>query len=199
MQKYVRVLIFLSLVVCSACQQQEQKGIQEEILSEEQTPFLPVTDFILGQLNELDQLPVSPLRISIDGDVRDSVWMKREDMRRLASPFLHPLIDSLSMTKYFIGKSFLDQTINAYTFSYDAKTKLPDSIVLIHWDVYIDPQKNNVQRIYMVKEDTLNAGHVTTQLTWTTGAWFSIRTIVQFPDKEPRMKEELIKWNFNDE
>ena len=92
----------------------------------------------------------------------------------------------------------MDQTINAITFSYDAKTKLPDSIKLNHWDVYIDPQKNTVQRIYLVKEETINGESVTTQLTWKVNKWCSIRTIVQQPNKDPQVKEEIMKWDFDE-
>lgn len=198
MQKYFRVIIFISILFCTACQGKEQKNTPGKISSEEQISFFPVTDFLLGQLSEIEKLPVTPLKINFNGNKQDSTWLKREDIRKLASPFLQPVIDSLSMAKYFSGKSFLDQTINAFTFSYDAKTQLPDSIKLIHWDVYIDPQKNNIQRIYMVKEDHTNAGNITMQLTWKANKWFSIRTIIESKDKEPEVKEEILKWDFNE-
>ncbi len=198
MQKYSRVILFISILFCSACRGKEQKNIPGQISSEEPISFFPVTDFLLGQLSEIDNLPVTPLKININGEKHDSTWMKREDIRKLAFPFLHPVIDSVFMVKYFAGKSFLDQTINAFTFSYDLKTQLPDSIKLIHWDVYIDPQKNTVQRIYMVKEDSNHAAHITTQLTWNANKWFSVRTITQPPGKEPEVKEEILKWDFDD-
>jgi hypothetical protein len=198
MQKNLRVIILISILFCSACQGNKQKNIQGEISSEEPISFFPVTDFLLGQLGEIDKLPVTPLQININGDQQDSTWLKREDIRKLALPFLHPVIDSTSMAKYFVGKSFLDQTINAFTFSYDAKTKLPDSIKLVHWDVYVDPQKNDVQRIYMVKEDIINTAHIITQLTWKSNKWFSVRTIIQSPGKEAEVKEEILKWDFNE-
>lgn len=198
MQIYLRVIIFISVLFCSACHGKEQKNIPGDISPEETISFFPVTDFLLGQLSEIDKLPVTPLKININGTKQDSIWLKREDIRKLALPFLHPVIDSASIAKYFIGKSFLDQTINAITFSYDAKTHLPDSIKLIHWDVYIDPQKNDVRRIYMVKEDSIKAAHITTQLTWMANKWFSIRTIIQPPGKEPEVKEEILKWDFNE-
>ena len=172
--------------------------IHGSISSEVPISFFPVTDFLLGQLSEIDNLPVTPLKININGKKQDSTWLKREDIRKLAAPFLYPVIDSVFMAKYFAGKSFLDQTINAFTFSYDVKTQLPDSIKLIHWDVYIDPQKNNVQRIYLVKEDSKHAANITTQLTWNTNKWFSVRTIIQSPGKEPEVKEEIMKWDFDD-
>ena len=198
MRKFLRVIIFIPILFCSACQENKTKNIPREISSEEPLSFFPVTDFLLGQLSEIDKLPVTPLKIDINGDKRDSIWLKREDVRRLAFPFLHPVIDSASMIKYFVGKSFLDQTINAFTFSYDAKTHLPDSIKLVHWDVYIDPQKNDVQRIYMVKEDKNNTAHTTTQLTWKANKSFSIRTIVQPPGKEPSITEQILKWDFDE-
>ncbi len=198
MQKYLRIIIYISALFFSACQGKEQKNIPKEVLVEEQVSFFPVTDFLLGQLNEIEKLPVTPLQININGNKYDSSWLKREDIRKMASPFLHPVIDSASMATYFVGKSFLDQTINAFTFSYDAKTKLPDSIKLIHWDVYVDPTKNDVQRIYMVKEEDSNIGHMTTQLTWMSNKWFSVRTIDQATGKEPEVKEEIVKWDFND-
>ena len=36
---------------------------------------------------------------------------------------------------------------------------------LNHWDIYIDPQKDTVQRVYMVREEIINEATVTTQLT----------------------------------
>ncbi|MEO6219722.1 MAG: hypothetical protein ABIO81_04790 [Ginsengibacter sp.] len=198
MQRCFRAILFAGLVLYLSCQGKEQKNIPGEISIKKPVEFFPVTDFILGQLGEIDNLPITPLKINIDGEKKDSAWMKREDIRRVAFPFLSPVIDSLSMVKYFNGKSFLDQSINAFTFSYDAKAKLPDSIKLIHWDVYIDPHKNNVQRIYMVKEDSLNSNLITTQLTWKANQWLSIRTIVQSAGKAPLIKENIVKWDFNE-
>lgn len=199
MQIYLRRVIFISILFCSACHGEEKENIPtQKNSSGESIPFFPVTDFLLGQLNEIDKLPVTPLQININGNKQDSTWLKREDIRKRALPFLQPVIDSTLTEKYFAGKSFLDQTINAVTFSYDAKTRLPDSIKLVHWDVYIDPQKNDVQRIYMVKEDRNNAAHTTTQLTWKANKSFSIRTIVQPPGKEPGITEQILKWDFDE-
>ena len=157
-----------------------------------------MTEFLKGQIKEIENLPVTPLKIDIDGVRHDSSWIDKKEIKNYAEPFLHPLIDSSSMANIFSGKAFLDQTIDAFTFSYDAKVKLPDSIRLTHWDVYIDPHKNNVQRIYMIKTDSINSGQVTTQLTWVAGKWFSIRNITNVPDGEPTIKEEIFKWDFDE-
>lgn len=197
MQKFITVICTASIFFLCACHTSKEKQVELNNNTEETQSFFPVTDFLLGQLNITDSLPITPLKITISGNRQDSVWLKKEDIRKFAFPFLHPVIDSISMRNYFTEKSFMDQTINAITFSYDAKTKLPDSIKLNHWDIYIDPQKNTVQRIYLVKEETKNGESVTTQLTWKVNKWCSIRTIVQQPNKDPQLKEEIMKWDFD--
>jgi len=198
MQKFLRVICSVLLFFFSACHNKEVTQVPQINNTEETQSFFPVTDFLMGQLNEIEGLPVTPLKITVSDDKRDSLWLKKKDIRIFALPFLHPVIDSNSMQNFFTEKSFMDQTINAITLSYDPKTKVPDSIKLNHWDVYIDPQKNKIQRIYLVKEEFINGESVTTQLTWKVNKWCSIRTIVQQPKKEPQVKEEIMKWDFDD-
>ena len=198
MQKFIKVICSSLLFFFSACHNKEVKQVAPINNTEETQSFFPVTDFLLGQLNEIESLPITPLKIIVTDNKRDSVWLKKKDTRIFALPFLHPVIDSISMQKFFTEKSFMDQTINAVTLSYDPKIKLPDSIKLNHWDVYIDPQKNTVQRIYMVKEEIVNGESVTTQLTWKVNKWCSIRTIVQQLKTAPLVKEEIMKWDFDD-
>jgi len=159
---------------------------------------LPVTSFLKGQLLEIDSMATTPLKITAENGKTDSVWLKLKDIRLAAAPFLTPVIDSATMTSLFSEKSFLDQTINAYTFTHDPKVKLPDSMDLRHWDVYMSPQTNTITRIYMVKEKTEQNVKIITQLTWFSNKWFSIRTITQTPGKEPEIKEEKMIWNFDD-
>lgn len=186
------------ILFCYSCHEPAQKNVPIEKPTAVPVSFFPVTEFIKGQIEEIQHLPVTPLKIEIDGKVQDSSWIDKKDIRRFASPFLHPEIDSANLSNLFSDKSFLDQTIDAVTFSYDAKGKLPDSMKLRHWDVYIDPHQNNVQRIYMVKEDTIDSQPATVQLTWVAGKWFSIRTIVQVTNKEPMIKEQMLKWSFDE-
>lgn len=160
--------------------------------------IFPVTNFLKGQLKMLDSMEITPLKMITSNGKTDSIWLKRKDIRPEAASFLTPLVDSASMSSLFSEKSFLDQTINSYTFSYDPRGKLPDSIKLTHWDVYMSPQTNSVTRIYMVKENVGNDTDVTTQLTWFVNKWFSIRTIKQPKGKQPEITEEKMIWDFDD-
>ena len=151
------------------------------------TIFFPVTEFIKGRLVELDSLQLAPLKIVTENGKADSFWLKRNDIRSFAQPFLTPEIDSAHLSKFFTSTSFLDQTINAFTFSYDPIGQLPDSMALRRWDVYVDPEKNTVKRVFIIK----HVDGVDMQLTWTTD-WCQIITIKE--DKVVR--EEKMVWGF---
>lgn len=199
MQKRLLPLVWLITLLYSSCSDQtSQTSQQPGTDSTVNKTFFPVTEYIRGQLNEIDSLPLTPLKIITHNGKHDSTWMKKEDIRPFAQPFLSPEIDTTNLKSLFKERSFLDQTINAFTFSYDAVNDLPDTLQLRRWDVYIDPKKNKVTRIYMIKEIIGNTGSQKLQLTWKSDQWCKITTITERPGKEPDIKEETMKWDFTE-
>ena len=198
MQKRCALFIFGIVFLFSACNSSnvDQPASKPNTTTDNET-FFPVTEFLKGQLTILDSMQVTPLKTTEINGKTDSAWVNRDSIRAFAMPFLTPVIDSISLSPFFTASSFLDQTINAITFTYDANTKLPDSVKLRHWDVYIDPQTGTVRRIYIVKENEINGAVTTTQMTWKTEEGCSIRTIKQLPGKGQEIKEEKMKWNFD--
>ena len=120
--------------------------------NEENSSVFPVTEFLTGQLNIIENSPVTPLKLIIKGDHVDSVWISRDSVRSFAEPFFNPVIDSASLSSYFDGESFLDQTINSVTFTYDANQSLPKDISLRTIDVYVNPDLGTITRVYLLKE-----------------------------------------------
>ena len=198
MQKRCTLFILGILFLFSACNSSNVKtSASKPNTTTDNETFFPVTEFLKGQLTILDSMQVTPLKTTEVNGKTDSAWVNRDSIRAFAMPFLTPVIDSVSLSPYFSASSFLDQTINAITFSYDANPKLPDSMKLRHWDVYIDPLTGTVRRIYIVKEDEINGIVTTTQMTWKTEEGCSIRTIKQLPGKGQEITEEKMKWNFD--
>ncbi|MEO9003831.1 MAG: hypothetical protein ABI288_03795 [Ginsengibacter sp.] len=198
MQKLLPFILIGFAFFLNSCHSKKNNVEDSKNDSSELASIFPVTDFLKGQLRMIDSMQTTPLKLIISNGKTDSMWLKREDIRTDATTFLQPVIDSITMSPLFSEKSFLDQTINAFTFSYDPKVRLPDSLHLTHWDVYINPQSREVQRIYLVKETNESNNHIITQLTWATDGWYSIRTITQSPGKnEPDVKEEKMIWSFD--
>ena len=149
--------------------------------------FFPVTVYLKGEIFNIKKSGVNPLKYTTVNDRTDSVWLKIEELDAALQEFLHPEIDSANLITLFTEKSFLDQSINAVTLTYDPAVILPDSMKLKHWDVYIDPQSNKVKRIYMVKDVNKNK---TLQLTWLTNQWCKIVSIVTNEKGESKIEKE---------
>ncbi|MEP7237086.1 MAG: hypothetical protein ABI685_04455 [Ferruginibacter sp.] len=183
------VMILLS---CNNSGKTEEAAIEKE--PPEKQSFFPVTTFLKGEIYNIKKDGINPLKYSTVNGHTDSVWLKVEELDAALAEFLHPEIDSSNLVSLFTEKSFLDQSIYAITFTYDASVPLPDSMQLKHWDVYIDPEFNTVKRIYMVKEISKT---LTLQLTWVSKKWCKITSIVTDKNGETKVeKEEKIIWDF---
>jgi len=193
----IKFLSFIGLVVLfySCTEQKQQDSQRQKPGSKKEYMFFAVTDYIRGQLSEIDSLPITPLRIVSHKGWQDSVWMKKENIRPFAGPLLHPEIDSAYLNNFYEEKSFLDQTINSITLTYEPKNDSADFKTII---IYIDPTKNKVTRIYLVKEIVGSTGNQTIQLTWKSNKWCKITTIIEQKDNPPDIKEEVMKWDFNE-
>lgn len=191
--------IIISIFVCSfflySCADHgkpvEQLAAKDTL---EKQKFFPVTDYLEGEIYNIKKSGVNPLKYTTVNDHTDSVWIKIEELDSVVAEFLHPRIDSANLVTLFSGKSFLDQSLNAVTFTYDAAVTLPDSMKLKHWDVYIDPKTSKVKRIYMLKEIDKTK---TLQLTWMNGQWCKITTIGTDVNGVMKVeKEEKLIWDF---
>ncbi|MEP7079362.1 MAG: hypothetical protein ABI784_01475 [Ginsengibacter sp.] len=193
MRKYVTGYCLIIIILFS-CQSSSVKNQQSP---EEKVEVFPVTDFLLGQVNEIAVMPVTLLKITNQGNHQDSQWISRDSIHKLSIPFLFPVIDSAHFNKNYSAHSFLDQTVNAFTFTYDAIKSSSDTFPLTHVDVYIDPESRKVQRIYMIKEKSIEGKTRTQQLTWNTQDGFMIRTIIKDAnDSVARIIEEKVLWKF---
>lgn len=158
--------------------------------------FFPVTNYIKGQIASIKNGNINPILVVKQGSKTDSSWIQPGDAEKILSEFLSPEIDTVNMKSLYAQKSFLDQTVNAFTFTYDPIATLPDSLELQHWDVYVDPEKYNVRRIYLVKNKEKGKRQI--QLTWLNNSSAKIISIVHKPDGSPLVeKETILTWNFN--
>jgi hypothetical protein len=153
--------------------------------------FFPVTSFLKGEILSIKTGGVTPVKKITKGNKTDSLWLKMENLDSTFIDFLNPIIDTANLKTTFEEKKFLDQTINAFTFTYDP-IKAND-FAFVHWDVYVDPESSKVTRIYLVKK--INE-EKTLQLTWQTGKWCKVVTLINNNNKTIIEKEELTYWTF---
>lgn len=201
----MKIIVFVAgiLLIAAGCRSSSNKQPQTldtiTVASEvKKDSFFPVTSFIKGQLLILDSLPVTPLHTIAINNKIDSIWIKKNQLISLLSPFISQEIKETNLINFFKETSFNDQTLNAVTFTYDPLKALPDSISLRHWDVYIDPESGKITKIYMVKQLKEKDSLITQQQTWKTGKWAMIVTLLNKPDGNIQLvKKDTFIWDFN--
>ncbi|MDB5201600.1 MAG: hypothetical protein JWQ27_1009 [Ferruginibacter sp.] len=162
--------------------------------TEAHSNFFPVSSYIRGQIKGLKTDAANPLSVTTVNGQSDSSWLRLEQLDSIFKPFVEPVIDTANLIGFFSEKKFLDQSLDAFTFTYDPIGKLPDSMLLQHYDVYVNPETGFVKRVYLMKK-TATGGEQ--QLTWLADNWAKIVDIRNDASGKPSvMKEQLIKWKF---
>jgi hypothetical protein len=172
----------------------EQSGAAE-IAKDSAEDFFPVTTYLRGEIAQIKSIGITPIKKHIKNDVTiDSSWLKPEDYLKEFADFLTPEIDSTNLMPWYSQSKFLDQSVDAFTFTYEPVKALPDSMPLLHWDVYIDPKKQNVRRVFIRKKVSADEEK---QLTWQSGKWCKIVTIKNTGTNVAIINEVKIEWSFD--
>jgi hypothetical protein len=194
--KFGSVVFFL--IIFAGCGSNETPAVNSETIVAEQKQeenYFPVTTYIRGQLNDIKHSAVNPLRIVTRNNHVDSTWLKIESIDTIFNVFLTPVIDTANLKPFFSESKFLDNSVGSYTWTYEPKKTLPDTLSLQRWTVYVDPNTQRVSSIFMVKglQDKSQL-----QLYWLAD---SAGKIVQIRDSAGTAvieKETLIKWDFDE-
>lgn len=171
-----------------------------EIADSTTTFFFPVTSFLKGQFMQLDSLPVTVLQLRTFDNKTDSSWISIAEMKPKLAPFLSFEIGQQNLLQYFKETKFNDQSVDAITYTYDPLPTLPDTFLLRHWDIYINPKIGMVRRVYLLQHINQNGQSITRQLTWQTNKWAKIVTILNYPGGKSKIESEIkFVWDLSED
>jgi hypothetical protein len=186
--------LFFVLSTLISCHQNENSAIEKNELTEvDTTPeapsFFPLGNFIKGQIVDIKNSGINPIKITTVNKLPDTSWIHVEEFEKVFGEFFMPFIDSTSLQPFFKENKFFDQTLNAITLTYTSVGKVPDSIPWKYWNIYIEPETNKITRIFMVKSLSIDR---TRQLTWIPGV--SAKAVTISPNGA---EDEInIKWSY---
>ena len=194
-------ILYAILFFFVSCKSHEIKDGTNKIVAIDSTSikvepknFFPVTDYIKGQIFEIKNGGVNPMKFVTINNHTDSGWLKMEKLNDEVVDFLSPEIDTTNLISLFSEKKFMDQTLDAITLTYDPIKSLPDTFSFQHWDVYVDPNKNTVRSVYLVKK---MPGNKTQLLTWESGKSCNIKTVSSDSSGKVLIEKEItLKWHF---
>ena len=189
-------LLLGMLLLTTACNSKKEKSSEvaktnqpQVIIADTATNFFPVTSYLRGEIFGIKNGGITPLKKTTVGKKTDSIWIQLNEFETEFASFLYPVIDTANLKNIFNEKKFLDQTLNAFTFTYDPSNSTADTFAFKHWDVYVDPESNKVTRIYLAK--TVDA-QTELKLFWQSGKWCKIITV----KNAAIVKEEKISWSY---
>lgn len=156
--------------------------------------LFPITEIIEGDIYNAAQQPVTPLEKIIINNRTDSFLRKREEIKNWAAPFLNPTLDSAALSKYFIEKSFLDKTIDAFTIIYERKDNAEANTPWQICNLYIDPKTNKVEKIYLVKDSMIDGKMASVQLTWNINNKAMMRILIPKSNDSFDITERQLIW-----
>lgn len=193
--KYLVLIAIVFVALFTSCNNNngDKKfvAVNADTLSKQR--FLPVTTYFKGQLYSIKERGVNPIKYLTQNNKTDSGWVKIEELEKEVAEFLNPVIDSTNLNTLFVEKNFNDQSLNTITFTYDPVGKLPDSLTLKNWTVYVNPETGNIKSVYLVK----TMGNKTTQLTWTNNSKCKMVYLTANADGSFVVDKEVkIVWDF---
>jgi hypothetical protein len=153
-------------------------------------PFFPVADFIKGEINYVDSLPVGIKKYTTKDNTTDSGYIRLDEFHRLAREFESPELSGTQFEKKFKETSFYDKSTNTATFLYTstdtANTVQRVDVVTAKGDIY-----DEVRSIYLEKNSSDGKKSMTKKMYWKPKRNFQIITLTNTNAKKP--ENELIK------
>lgn len=201
MQLKIAAVSGLLILLLAACQNRQKANEQPapfdpqpEVVVEGEGNYFPVTNVILGSIKEIKDMYVDPLKYTTIGPKTDSVWIKPGEIDAAFSEFVNPVIDTANLKEFYSESKFLDQSVDAFTFMYEPRQELPDSMKWLSWVAYVNTETGKVRRIDMTKKGE-HEGEIK-HLLWNPGEGYSKVTEMKQGSGTINVinKITLIKW-----
>jgi hypothetical protein len=189
MKLYVALVLGV-LAFSSSCKhnQKDQTGKQTR-----EKNFFPVADYIQGEIQYVDSLPLGITKYFIRGNSTDTSYIQSTEFNQIAREFMCAKLEPHIFEKEFSETSFIDATSQAATFTYSTQNKQSE---LKRVDVLAGSGEgtNKVTSVYLQKEIRHNDTLILKKLLWRTRTSLQIVTSIQDGNKSPVVTQLKLVW-----
>lgn len=186
------LIMFLAGGFLLSCENNKTPGEAER--AGETKSYLPIKDFILEDMRQIDSFAGGMLLKEIINDKKDSVFLAPNDYKEYTDKFLAPELDSARFNKEYDESSLMDETTQMLNFIYTAKDP---NAALKRVILYVSPSLSidRVNRVYMETEKTMGDTSISERLTWKMKQYFMIVENKQTPAGYQSKKIQKIIWD----
>lgn len=189
----IKVLILA--LAFNACQEAEkQRSTEEKQETNETKAYIPVTDYIKTEIRALDSTPTGILKRINYKNGTDSVFINPDEFKQLAQAFLPPELDKGRFERSFTESSFIDQTTESLTFTYES---VDNTSAIRRVDVLLAPslEVDKIKSVYIEKMFAVGDTAVEQKMYWKAGESFQITTLKSVPGHSPDVHQLKVIWD----
>ena len=189
MRNYVTIIIIFVCLIASCSQNKSEKSTTAQPASD--ASFFPVGNYLLGDIESIKHQGISPKYAHVKNGISDSAFIQLQQIDSCLSDFLSPMIDSIGMNSWVKESKFYDESIASFTLSYDVQKDFFEKTAWRKWDVYVDPESQKVDRIFLVKNIS---DSTIAQLTWIPKSYAKI--VIINNQNSSVVEEKTFFWNY---
>ena len=181
----------LIVILLTACKEKKVSK-KEEALKE---PPISALSIIKGQLNHLDTSIYEVKKFETTGNVTDSAYLKQDEIRSLALPFLSlpDIADEKYYEKYTEDRLIDAQqnTLNITSISKSDTAEVQKQILIIS----LSPTANStVQSIFIDRYISKGDSTIEQKLFWEIDKYFSIGSIIGKENQPEKTQTTKVTW-----
>ena len=190
MKNYL-IIPALTIILFIACKEKKEAKKEEEA----KEPPISALSIIKGQLNHLDTSLYEVKKFETIGNVTDSTYLTRHDIRKFAEPFLSlpEIADEKYYEKYTENKLIDSQqnTLNITSTSKSDTAEVQKQIII----VALSPTANStVQSIFIDRYITRGDSTIEQKLFWEIDKYFSIGSIIEKENQPDKTHITKVTW-----
>jgi hypothetical protein len=185
MKNYLIILALIAILI-AAC-----KGKKE---SNQESP-ISVLSIIKGQLNRLDTSLYGITKYETSGNITDTTFLKREEIRNFAAPFLS--LPEIADKKYYENYNedrLIDaqqKTLNITSTAKNENAEIQKQIIVI---ALADISNGKVQSIFIDRYVPSKDSTIEQKLFWEIDKYFSIGSIIEKENQPDQTLFTKVVW-----
>jgi hypothetical protein len=186
------VLFCIAALFYISCRQHKNHTNTSTATNNDTTTFFQVSQYIKGQIAEVNKTPYYIYKITITDGKKDSSAVNTAVFNRISARFLTPDINDSKLRKHYTENIFHDQTTKSFTMSYTAADK---ELEIQNIEVLLQEDGETVKRIFIRKFFNYADSSAIEQLSWKPGQSFQINRLVQKPGNKENSCQTDVVWN----
>lgn len=160
-----------------------------------QEPPISAISIIKGQLKKLDSALYSISKYETSENVTDSTYLKREDVRKFAAPFLSlPEIADKKYYNNYTEERLIDaqqETLNITSTAKNENAEVQKQIIVI---TLADVSSGKVQSIFIDRYLPSKDSTIEQKLFWEIDKYFSIGSIIEKENQPDKTHFTKVAW-----